>query len=66
MVAYEIGRNSRPAYAHRYSLKKFTLPQLFGCLVLKEFLQLHYRKPAMTLADSPSWLEIVDWKLSSA
>lgn len=40
-----------PRYAHRYSPKKFTQPQLFACLVLKEFLQLDYRKLAALLID---------------
>jgi len=33
-------------YAHPCSPKKFTQPQLFACLVLKEFLRLDYRKLA--------------------
>jgi hypothetical protein len=62
MVAYAIGCKTLPAYAHRYSPKKFTLPQLFACLVLKEFMQLDYRKLAMTLVDSPAWMEVVGLK----
>lgn len=42
------------AYSHRFSPQKFTQPQLFACLVLKEFLQLDYRKLAALLADTPS------------
>lgn len=38
-------------YSHRFSPKKFTQPQLFACLVLKEFLRLDYRKLAETLKD---------------
>jgi len=41
-------------YSHKYSPKKFTLPQLFACLVLKEFMQLDYRKLSALLEDSPS------------
>lgn len=52
-VAYLIGHLALPLYAHRYSPKKFTQPQLFACLVLKEFLQLDYRKLAALLNDSP-------------
>ncbi|HEX3654773.1 MAG TPA: IS5 family transposase [Pirellulales bacterium] len=52
-VAYLIGQCALPTYAHRYSPKKFTQPQLFACLVLKEFLQLDYRKLAELLFDCP-------------
>ena len=62
MVAYAIGCQTLPPYAHRYSPRKFTLPQLFACLVLKEFLRCDYRKLEKTLADSPSWLELVGLK----
>jgi hypothetical protein len=30
-------------YAHKYSPKKFTQPQLFACLVLKVFFKTDYR-----------------------
>lgn len=38
-------------YAHKYSPKKFTQPQLFACLVLKTFLKTDYRGVAEHLAD---------------
>lgn len=38
-------------YAHRFSPKKFTQPQLFACLVLKTFLRTDYRGLAGHLAD---------------
>jgi hypothetical protein len=38
-------------YAHRYSPKKFTQPQLFACLVLKTFLKTDYRGVAEHLSD---------------
>ncbi|MBX7165383.1 MAG: hypothetical protein K1X74_03455 [Pirellulales bacterium] len=50
-VAYRIGCAALAPYAHRSSPKKFTQPQLFACLVLKEFLQLDYRKLAALLGD---------------
>jgi hypothetical protein len=53
IVAYLTGRLSLPDYSHRFSPKKFTQPQLFACLVLKEFLQLDYRKLTALLSDSP-------------
>jgi hypothetical protein len=40
-----------PPYAHRYSPKKFTQPQLFACLVLKTFLKTDYRGLVAHLAD---------------
>jgi hypothetical protein len=44
------GATLRP-YAHKYSPKKFTQPQLFACLVLKTFLRTDYRGAAAHLAD---------------
>jgi hypothetical protein len=44
------GEALRP-YAHKYSPKKFTQPQLFACLVLKTFLKTDYRGVAEHLTD---------------
>ena len=49
-----------PLYAHRCSPKKFTQPQLFACLVLKEFLKLDYRKLAALLADTPDLCKAIE------
>jgi hypothetical protein len=38
-------------YSHKFSPKKFTQPQLFGCLVLKTFLKTDYRGLVAHLAD---------------
>jgi Transposase DDE domain/Transposase domain (DUF772) len=35
---------------------EFTLPQLFACLVLREFYGLSYRRAEKLLRDSPQWL----------
>ena len=43
MTAYVTAQRALPAYAHRFSPKKFTQHQLFACLVLKEFLKTDYR-----------------------
>ncbi len=51
IFAYLVGRLTFRDYAHKYSPKKFTQPQLFACLVLKEFLRLDYRKLAEVLND---------------
>lgn len=60
VFAYVIGGWALPAYAHRYSPKKFTQPQLFACLVLKEFLRLDYRKLSAVLTDCPEWCAAID------
>ena len=49
--ALAVGQQVLPPYAHRYSPKKFTQPQLFACLVLKTFLKTDYRGLAAHLAD---------------
>ena len=40
-------------YAHKYSPKKFTQPQLFACLVLKTFFKTDYRGIVIYLEDLP-------------
>jgi hypothetical protein len=50
-------------YAHLCSPKKFTQPQLFACLVLKEFLKLDYRKLAALLADTPDLCRAIGLKV---
>lgn len=49
--ALAVGTQALPPYAHRFSPKKFTQPQLFACLVLKTFLKTDYRGLAAHLAD---------------
>jgi transposase len=53
-VAHQLGKQRLRTYSHRFSPKKFTLPQLFACLVLKEFMRLDYRKLSALLEDAPS------------
>ena len=52
-VAYQAGCEALPAYSHHCSPKKFTQPQLFACLVLKEFCQCDYRGIVAFLSDLP-------------
>ena len=52
VAAYKIAKSSLPQYAHRFSPKKFTQPQLFVCLVLKIFYKTDYRGIAAILADN--------------
>lgn len=51
-AAHDVAFERLRAYSHPCSPQKFTQPQLFACLVLKEFLRLDYRKLAALLADS--------------
>ena len=53
VAAYKIAKSSLPQYAHRFSPKKFTQPQLFVCLVLKIFFKTDYRGITAILNDSP-------------
>jgi transposase len=51
-AAYKIAKSTLPQYAHRFSPKKFTQPQLFTCLVLKIFFKTDYRGIVAILTDS--------------
>ena len=59
LVVWEVGRMALRDYAHRFSPKKFTQPQLLACLVLKEFLRLDYRKLAALLRDAPDLAQAI-------
>jgi hypothetical protein len=61
-VAHALGKQRLRTYWHRFSPKKFTLPQLFACLVLKEFLRLDYRKLSALLEDAPSLAAAIELK----
>ena len=54
-----------PAYSHRFSTKKFTLHQLFACLVLKDFYNLTYRGTVGLLADGSEAEVIWAWLAST-
>jgi hypothetical protein len=49
--ALAVGSVAVRPYAHRFSPRKYTQPQLFACLVLKTFLKVDYRGLAAHLAD---------------
>jgi Transposase DDE domain len=49
--ALAVGTRALPLYAHRFSPKVYTQPQLFACLVLKTFFKTDYRGIAQNLAD---------------
>jgi hypothetical protein len=61
-VAHQLGKQRLRTYSHKYSPKKFTLPQLFACLVLKEFMRLDYRKLSALLEDAPSLAAVIGLK----
>jgi hypothetical protein len=50
-VALEAGRQVFSDYSHVYSPRKFTQPQLFACLVLKDFEKKDYRGVRQLLED---------------
>jgi hypothetical protein len=55
--ALQAGQESLPDYRHPKSPKKFTQPQLFACLVVKEFRKLDYRGIWVLLQE---WSELRD------
>lgn len=59
-VAYAVAKESLPAYAHRFSPKKFTQHQLFACLVLKSMLRLDYRGVVALLDDCGNLRRVID------
>jgi len=61
-VAYIVAKESLTDYAHRYSPKKFTQPQLFACLVLKARLKTDYRGVTAFLEDLPERQQCIKLK----
>ncbi len=61
-AAYAVAKESLPAYAHRYSPKKFTQHQLFACLVLKARLKTDYRGVTTFLDDLPDLQRCIELK----
>ena len=59
MVALAAGREAFSDYSHKYSPKKFTRPQLFACLVLKEHQKKDYRGIAQLLKDSSDLRQVI-------
>ena len=59
VTAHRLGTATLPAYASRFSRHDFTLPQLFACLVLRQFYNLSYRRTQALLEDCPSWREAI-------
>ena len=59
LVALAVGKDALAPYSHLCSPKKFTQPQLFVCLVLKEFFKTDYRGIAGILADSVDLRQVI-------
>jgi hypothetical protein len=59
-LAYVMARRCLPMYSNRFSRKDYSLPQLFACLVVKQQLNLSYRKAEVFLRDSPDWCAQID------
>jgi len=62
-AAYQAGCEALPSYSHIFSPKKFTQPQLFACLVLKEFYKCDYRGVVALLADLPELCQEIELTL---
>jgi hypothetical protein len=63
LEALAVGRRCLPAYAHRFAPKKFTQPQLFACLVLKDFEKKDYRGIRELLLDCPDLAAAIGLKV---
>jgi hypothetical protein len=50
-------------YAHKYSPKKYTQPQLFACLVLKTFFTTDYRGIVILLEDVPDLTRLLGLRI---
>src|SRR5262245_49375738 len=61
-VALRVAADALPEYAHRFSPKKFTQPQLFACLVLKTFFKTDYRGVTILLGDLPDLVRLLGLK----
>jgi hypothetical protein len=53
LEAYELAKQTLPAYSHRFSPKKFSQHQLFALLVLKTHQRQDYRGVVALLEDMP-------------
>ena len=62
MVALAAGKEAFSDYSHVYSPHKFTQPQLFACLVLKEFEKKDYRGVRQLLLDCRELGEVIGLK----
>lgn len=61
-VALAAGKEAFSDYSHKFSPKKFTRPQLFACLVLKEFENKDYRGVWQLLIDCSDLRNAIELK----
>lgn len=61
-AALAAGREALPLYSHPKSPQKFTQPQLFAMLVLKQFFRLDYRGLVEWLDDWPALRKVLGLK----
>lgn len=61
-AALALGRTHFPDHAHLKSPKKFTQPQLFAILVVRQYWKASYRRTAVWLAEHPALLEALELK----
>src|SRR5947207_14310357 len=59
LVAFRLAGQALPAHTSKFSRHDFTLPQLFGCLVVKEMLRRSYREAEALLADCEHWCRAI-------
>ena len=61
-AAWEVAKESLPAYPHKFAPKKFTQHQLFACLVLMRLFKTDYRGVEACLHDMPSICKTIGLK----
>jgi hypothetical protein len=61
-VALRVAAEALPRYAHRFSPRKFTQPQLFACLALKTFFKTDSRGISILLDDLPDLVRLLGLK----
>lgn len=59
-TAYAVGQRALPRYGRPHAQRKYTQPQLFALLALREFLQLDYRTVVQRLREWRELREAVD------
>lgn len=62
VLAHRLAKTRLPDHGSKFSRRDFTLPQLFACLVLRQFYNLSYRRAEALLADAPSWRRAIGLK----
>lgn len=63
VLAHTLGNKHLPMYSSKFSRKdKATLPQLFACLVLRQFYNLTYRRTEALLIDTPDLCGAIEMK----